>query len=170
MSVPKYFLQVVSTKIFLIFFLIISTTDAIAQGGWDIKYIPLNLLNSESIDKEVRIDFKTSITDSLRGEVKVLDIRKVLSNEDTVKLALGGEFVMFKESWKIYIDQGILVDQTLERLGNTDDERTYIREMFLVSINETTLTIDVVVHSPSGKNRETIIVNKSDIRGLLIRI
>lgn len=171
MNVTRYFTNTTVLKeIVLVLFLMISATSVFSQGAWDLKYIPLDSLSPELIGKEVRIDFKTSVTDTLQGEVKALDIRKLLSKKDTVSLVLGGELVKFKESWKLYVDHGALREQTLERVGTTGDERIYISEMYLVSIDEETLTLEVVVCKPSGKSKEAIIVNKADIKGFLLRI
>ncbi|QTY26815.1 hypothetical protein [Flavobacterium sp. CS20] len=170
MNVTRYFTNTVQNAIVLILFLMISATSVFSQGAWDIKYIPLDSLSPELIGKEVRIDFKTSVTDTLQGEVKALDIRKLLSKKDTVSLVLGGELVKFKESWKLYVDHGALREQTLERVETTGDERIYISEMYLGSIDEVTLTLEVVVCKPSGKSKESVIVNKSNVKGFLLRI
>lgn len=148
----------------------ISSASAFAQGAWDIRYIPFDSLSPALIGKEVRIDFKTSVTDTLHGEVKALEIRKLLSIEDTISLVLAGESIKFKESWKLYVDHGVLGEQTLERVGTTGDERIYISEMYLVATDATTLILEVVVCNPSGKSKESITVNKSDVKGFLLRV
>jgi len=58
----------------------------------------------------------------------------------------------------------------LERVETTGDERIYISEMYLVSIDEATLTLEMIVCKASGKNKESVIVNKSDVKGFLLRI
>ena len=170
MNATRYFTNTVQKEFILILFLMIGATSVFSQGAWDIKYISLDSLSPKLIGKEVKIDFKTSVTDTLQGEVKALDIRKLLSKKDTVSLVLGGELVKFKESWKLYVDHGALREQTLERVETTGDERIYISEMYLVSIDEATLTLEMIVCKASGKNKESVIVNKSDVKGFLLRI
>lgn len=67
-----------------------------------------------------------SVTDTLHGELNALEVRKLLSKEDTVSLDIDGESVKFKEGWKLYVDHGALGEQILERVGITGDERIYI--------------------------------------------
>ncbi|MCS6822735.1 MAG: hypothetical protein NZ529_00455 [Cytophagaceae bacterium] len=170
MITKAYFIDTIHTSIVLILFLIIGSTNTLAQGSWDIGYIPRAYLSPELIGKEVRIDFKTSATDAINDEVNVLAVRKLLSIEDTISLVLSGEKAQFKESWKLYVDHGVLVEQTLEKVGNVEYERAYIREMYLVSIDEATLTLEVMVYKRSGKCKVSITVNIADVKGLLVRI
>ncbi|MBA3986166.1 MAG: hypothetical protein H0X63_06270 [Flavobacteriales bacterium] len=155
-------------KIILFIFLMMSITSAFSQGFWNIEYIPIDSLNLSLIGKEVRLDFKTSITDTIQG--KVSGIRYLLLKKDTVSIVLGGKFLIFRENWKVYIDHGLLQEQTLESIENNGDERIILREMYLVSIDEATLTLEVIVYNSYGKNKESIIITKSDVKGVLLRL
>lgn len=151
----------------LILFLTISEGYAFAQGSWDIIYTPIDSLSPALIGKEVRIDFKGTDSDTLKGEVKALEIRSLLSKEDTVTLFLEGESVKFKENWNLYVDQGELRSQTLERVGTAADEKIYIKEMYLVAADQKNLTLEVIISNPSGRTRASIVIRKSDVKGVL---
>jgi hypothetical protein len=99
----------------------------------------------------------------------------LLSTADTIHLVLDGESMRFKECWKLYVDHGALQEQNLESVGNTGENKICISEMFLVSINELTLTLEVVIFTPTSfkdtdQKRKTIVINKSDVKGILLHI
>ena len=69
-------------RIFIsIFFLLNSILFANAQGAWDMKYVPINLLNDNWIGKEIRLDFKFSKSDTLRATINIYEL---LSKKDTI--------------------------------------------------------------------------------------
>ena len=75
-------------RIFIsIFFLLNSILFANAQGAWDMKYVPINLLNDNWIGKEIRLDFKFSESDTLR---ETINIYELLSKKDTIILEIEG--------------------------------------------------------------------------------
>jgi hypothetical protein len=152
-----------------------SGAGAFSQGAWNIKYMSLDSLNTSFIDKEIRIDFKRSNADSLNGEVNVLDIRRLLSVRDTVDLKINDKSQRFVEQWKFYVDHGDLSEQFLETANKSEKERIQIKEMFLKSINDSSLILEVVMYGSFGENKEQrkkqrLIVNKSVIKGLLVNI
>lgn len=169
-NIKRHFSAIVHSIIVIIIFLMTNATNAYAQGAWDLRYIPFDSLSHAFIGKEIRIDFKATDTDTLLGDVNVLDIRKLLSKEDTISLVIAGKSIKFKESWNLYVDNGVLVEQTLKSNETNENEVIYIKEMNLQTINKTALTIEVAVYSPAGISKELIIINKSLIKGILIRI
>ncbi|MEZ4827756.1 MAG: hypothetical protein R3C61_15950 [Bacteroidia bacterium] len=165
LEVMKVFKQLTPALLFLI----INTTSLFSQGGWDLQYISMDSLSPKYLGEEVRIDFKGSAADTLHGKLTALKIRGLLFKKDTVSFSLGEKVEKFKERWTLYPDQGILREQTLERVGAMGEEKTFIREMYLVDFDETTLTVEALVYRPSEQTRETLILNKSAVKGLLVR-
>lgn len=153
-----------------------SVTSVFSQGAWNIKYVSIDSLDSASIGKELRIDFKSFISDTLKAPVKNgFEVRKLLgAKRDTITLDLDGQFMQFVENWKLYVDQGSISDQILEEVENTAKQKVFIREMYLVSMDERTLTLEVIVHKSLGEkkeqNKKTIIINKSIVKGVLLEI
>src|SRR6185295_8853601 len=135
----RYFIGVVQIEVMVIILLMIVTTSVYSQSAWDIEYVSTDSLLSALIGQEMRLDFKASVTDTLQGDEDALSTRYLLFREDTICLILGGQSEKFKERWIIYPDWGIIKDQTLEKIDSITDGRVYIREMYLVSINDTTL-------------------------------
>ena len=143
-------------------------TKVFSQGGWFIKYLPTDSLNHTYLGKEIRIDFKSSKDDTLRGEINE---RKLLSKSDTINLEIDGQILKFSEHWRLYIDYGILKDQFLESIENCERKKIVLKEMFLISINDSSLVVEVVVGDPLNQNKkQKIVVDRSIIKGLLMNL
>ena len=100
--------------VYLITMLIFSSLSSFAQGAWDIKYLPVDALNSSFINKDIRIDFKAFATDTLLiKKVNAFDVRYLLNMKDTVKIKVKNEHITFIQHWLLYLDEGILRNQTL---------------------------------------------------------
>jgi len=158
-------------KIILCAFVLILlfNSNLIAQGGWDLVYVPVKSINSSFIGKEIRIDFKSSDKDSINGEVDVFSIRRLLSIKDTFKINLSDKPVVFTEEWKLHVDHGILKEQCLISVGKQPGYK--ICEIFIRAIDESSLSLDVMVCQPNGEKREEkIVLNRIDIKGVLMRI
>jgi hypothetical protein len=159
-----------SIKLSFLILIIMTNTIAFGQGGWFIKYIPVDSLNSKLIGKEVRIDFKASQSDSIEVYTENgFDIRNLLiRKEDSIELILSGNSVIFKEIWKLHIDYGSLSEQSLISLKA--GEHIQIKEMVIETINELSVVLDVIVYYSEGKKeREKIVIPKYKIKGLLLR-
>ena len=143
-------------------------TKVFSQGGWFIKYLPTDSLNHTYLGKEIRIDFKSSKDDTLRGEINE---RKLLSKSDTINLEIDGQILKFSEHWRLYIDYGILKDQFLESIENCERKKIVLKEMFLISINDSSLIVEVVEYDSLNQNKkQKIVVDRSIIKGLLMNI
>lgn len=165
-----YYTSLCRKKIVCSIVILICSISAYSQGAWDINYISLGALNTSFIGKEIRIDFKASNVDTVKGEVKALAIRKLLSTKDTVSLSINNKSVEFIEHWKFYVDQGVLADQYLESVTKEVKERICIKGMFLESINDDSLVLQAMVCLPNSKSevKERIVISKSVIKGLLV--
>ena len=136
------------------------------------KYIPISAIDTTYLDKEIRIDFKANELDSIKGEVKILEIRKLLSKKDSVRLNVNGEEIKFIESWRLYVDQGILREQSLESLNNDNGKkRIQIKEIILKSINDSTFTFEISIYYDkcnSSVMKKNITIEKLKIKGFLV--
>jgi hypothetical protein len=171
--------SLVKSRVVFMFFFI--STSLFSQGAWDLKYISIDSLNSSFINKEVRLDFKTSKDKPINGKVSVFDIRKLLSKQDTVNLDIKGRLYKFIENWKTYVDHGVLTEQTLVSVNQEqeNDKKLVIREMFVVSIDNSTLTLKISIYPASSckKTKEDkkseeleIVISKSILKGVLLRV
>ena len=171
--------NLVKMKVVFMFFVI--STSLFAQGAWNMKYVAIDSVNSSFINKEIRLDFKSSKDDTINGKVSVFDIRKLLSKQDTVNLDIKGRLYKFIENWKTYVDHGILKEQILVSANQKqeNDEKLMIKEMFVVSIDDSTLTLKISIYPASSckkkkedkKSEEVdIIISKSILKGVLLRI
>ena len=150
--------------------ILICGLSAYSQGAWDINYISIEALNTSFIGKEIRIDFKASNVDTVKGEVKALAIRKLLSTKDTVSLSINNKSIGFIEHWKFYADHGALADQYLESVTKEVKKRIYIKGMFLESINDDSLILQAIICEPNSKSevKQKMVISKSVIKGLLV--
>lgn len=63
-----------------------------AQGGWNIKYVPLDSITDSLIGNEVRFDFKGEENDTLSTpDISKLEIRRILGKQDTIKLTISNK-------------------------------------------------------------------------------
>lgn len=167
-----YFTTQLKITVSTIVILMINVFSTYAQSAWDIGYLSIDSINPSYIGKEIRIDFKSSHDDILPREINV---RKLLAKRDTVTLNVKEKEVNFIESWKIYIDWGILKDQTLKEIGGDKIKEMQIREMYLQSMDESTLTLEIYIYTVyTDKDRESlkrqiIEIEKAKIKGILVR-
>ncbi len=155
-------------KLSLIIVLLGSNNAVYSQGAWDIEYSPIQSVNDSLIGKEIRLDFRTNLADTIKGNVSVLSIRNLLSKKgDIVWLNIAEKSIQFIEDWKIHVDYGTIKDQTLISL----DKKIIINEMFLKRINDTSIIIEANVmtnrKSPQSNHNEVIKIDKSLIKGIL---
>ncbi len=144
-------------------------SNAVGQGAWNLKYLPLDSLNGSFIGRELRIDFKSKAT--RKAKYPERNIRKIFSKRDTVTLNLSDQAIQFVENWKIYVDHAVLSDQTLQSLGVSDGEQLVIREMFVRAVSKSSITVEVYTYRPGSNERlsvQQINVDKSLIAGVLV--
>src|SRR5688572_10501900 len=151
--------------------------NLIAQGGWDLNYIPINSLNSNHIGQEIRIDFKTSDLDTLTGTI---NIRSLLFYTDTTLLFVNYDPVPFQEVWRIYVDHGILREQILEGVPIRKKKNITIREMFLNSISDSVITVTACTYELNPNkypgyddgcvNWLNLTIDKKKIKGMLMKM
>lgn len=159
----------------LIFFLLISIS-LFSQGSWDIYYNPISEMNESFVNKEMFLDFKSDINDTisdLTAENKfklTLKIRHLLANikEDEITLSIFGKKYIYREDWRIYSDMGALGDQ---RLVNIENEQEIIKDIFLVKIVDDTICLKGNLYT-STKNSTPIEfeVDKNTVKGFLTRM
>lgn len=153
------------------FFLFTSFSIVFAQGAWNMKYVSIESLNIKFIGKEVRLDFKSSEYDTL---AKDFNIRYILSKRDMVSFEIDGQNIEFKEDWKLYVDHGVLKDQTLQGKNRLQ----VIREQFIESINDSTIVVKMNFYKPENcKSQKMILsdsklvtIDKKIIKGVLFSI
>ncbi len=140
-----------------------------SQGAWNLKYTPIDQLGKELVGSEVRIDFKSSINDTLSGVVSPISIRKLLSNNDTVHLTFDHGREIFIENWKLYPDHGVLNEQELVNLNGS-----VIREQILESISKNVLTIRVKIFRKNRNeyefdSEEEINIERNIVKGIIYK-
>lgn len=127
-----------------------------SQGGWDLKYIPISLVDKSFIGKEIRIDFKDSINDEIHEQkISKFKIRNLLSHESTIDLFILEESLEFKESWNLYVDQGFLNEQFLINslnpshkihqiyIENLDEDSFYLRANYNINGTEKIISLNI---------------------------
>jgi hypothetical protein len=145
--------------------------EGCAQGGWSMKYLPVDSVKESLIGSEVRVDFKTSQQEKAPG---ARNIRAVFYKRDTVVLVVGGRPRRFVERWKIYVDSGVLSDQALQTVDG-DGETLIIREMVLRAVEKSSLTVTATVYLSSPDNtvkdrEEEVRLEKSGITGIILEL
>lgn len=150
-----------------------------AQGGWSIRYILPSLLDTTFINREVKIDFKSSNKYVQVFEKEILKDKKYnsfllrfcLMSNDTVNLKLddGKPFKMV-EHWTLHDDMGLLSSQYMELVSN-NSEKKYIKKMIILSIDEKDLVLKLYLYDTFNNNEnyleQLIRINKSYINVIL---
>lgn len=155
-------------KIVWCLILILGYCQSYGQGAWNIEYLPLDSINKTHIGKEIRIDFRNNVGDSIKGKVAALSVRKLLSTTDTANLTLiNNEAAVFAERWKIYPDHGAVSDQILQRI-DTKGEDSWIKEMYLRSITRNFLSVEVYIYTDRSQGKQEILIPKAMVKGVLM--
>lgn len=170
-----YYVKYFNLNVACIIVMMVCNIRAFSQGSCDVKYISLDSLNTSFIGKQIRIDFKSSEFDTLQGEVNVLDIRKMLSSRDTVNLEIGNKSIRFTEKWKVYVDHLALSEQCLESVGKHEKQKIRIKEMFLESLNDSSVVLRILFSDSPNQNKkqnkkEKMVIKKSAIKGILVNV
>lgn len=155
------------TVLFLIFFNIY--TFSYSQGGWDLGYVPLDSINESWINKEVRIDFKSTNDDEIKGIVNTFAIRKLLSSKDTITLNIGDSSVKFIEDWKVYVDQGLLKNQYLKSI---EAKECLIDKIIIEELNNTTIVVKLNflnLNKCKYDCASSVVISKFLIKGFLYK-
>ncbi|MCT4561483.1 MAG: hypothetical protein N4A41_08905 [Crocinitomicaceae bacterium] len=144
------------------------------QGGWDIGYVDIDSVGNEYIGQDVKIDFlKAPETQS----VNPLEIRKIISNEDSAFIEINGKKIQLKERRNIYDDWGFYDEQYLEcvHFGTTETLRIY--HTVIEEISAEGLKVRFYFEISSSGNQqsqprrrcESIWIEKSKLNGILIK-
>ena len=151
--------------VLLLLFFCIDTSPVFGQV-WDMKYIIKDSINSQLIGREIRIDFKNSVNDTLSSQN--IHIRGLIGErkQDTVTLLIDNR--KFKEIWRHYPDRGILREQYLEQLGNNE---VLIKEMYLLEINEENIQIEMWLYEDDVLEEKVVVdIPKGIVKGVITRI
>jgi hypothetical protein len=138
-----------------------------AQGGWNIQYMSLKKIDSLMIGKEVRFDFKQNQMDTLTTlRVSKMDVRKLLHTEDTVKIMVLNEKVVFTERWKLYTDQGFIEDQYLVSI---EPSNIRIEKMTLKRISSDSIYVNAELLINGISTKIELVISKEIIKGVLLK-
>lgn len=154
----------------ILFILVVNSFSTFAQGGCNIKYIPIDLLDMGLIGKEIRLDFKSTNLDTIKKTPNILELRRLLSTKDTITIRIGKKTDTFIENWQIRVDECILSKQTLNVLCSKNKKQ--IREVFLLSYDDKSFVLKARLYKSNSKRvarykEETIKVLKSKIKGII---
>lgn len=156
----------------VIYFLINNFSLVISQGKWGLGYISIDSIQESGwVNKEIRLDFKSSKSDSVTGNIDVFKIRDLLFKKDTISLEVHGRNIDFIENWKLYVDHGILDDQTLLDKNKSQ----VIKEQFIKSINDSVVLLKVNFYEIGTSKKmllqgsKLITINKKIIKGVLFK-
>ncbi len=157
----------------LIFFLFNSVSLVVAQGSWDLGYVSIASIQNGWMNKEIRLDFKSSKSDIITGNISVFKIRDLLSKNDKVTLEVDGQNIELIEDWKFYVDHGALKDQTLQ----IKNKQQVIREQFVESIHDSTIVVKMNFYKPANcktqkmtlSESKLVTIDKKLIKGVLFR-
>ncbi|OJJ19170.1 hypothetical protein BKI52_20370 [marine bacterium AO1-C] len=161
-----------------VLFLSLLHLTAFAQGGWDLKYLPLDSLNNSFNGREVRIDFRKTSQDTLRSKAGGWYIYRLLGPGDSITLDIDGQSVKFTESWHIYDDHGMLSEQYLEGASTYQGKSIWIKECFWVSSNDSSIKVKARLYFrkpfylASKQQQEIVLISikKSKIKGIVLRL
>ncbi len=152
-------------KVILKLFFLGITFPMYSQGGWNIKYNPLNNIESSFIGKQIALDIRSNEADTLK--TNNFRIRSLLNknSEDCIELSILGVNKVFKEDWNIYTDMGFIGDQFLE---NVENENIKIKEMFLLEIYDSKILVSAKLYNNNNQPESIEFeIEKKNIKGIL---
>lgn len=156
-------IKIYVTLICILVLLIINVRSVFSQGSWNINYLPIDSINDPFIGKEIRLDFKANRSDTLDKAIDVFLIRRLLLSKDTISLAIEGKKYAVKEKWSIHVDHGNIDDQSLEGTDINGNGKIRIKEMFLKSVDDFTITVNAKIIPLKKANEPTEKINPGTV-------
>jgi hypothetical protein len=140
--------------------------SGMAQGAWSLRYLPIDSVNESFVRKEVRIDFKG------RREKFTWtgNVRAALSKHDTIHLKVQGKSMRFFEDWNVYVDHGVLSEQTLRRVTKDSTEALTVKEVFIHAVEKATITVELYLYRPGAVTKsgtQLITLKRSLVNGVV---
>lgn len=166
-------ISVVKTLLIALTLTFTTFQECYSQGAWNMQYYPLDSLNNAFEGKEIRLDLKKSDLDVYDSKV---NIRRHFNTNDSAYVIIDNRSKLFVERWKIYVDHGVLSDQYLECTDTSSKKRLVIREIYLKSVNDKSLTLEGNFYILSkdkeelSNNRKVFQIPRSLVKGFLTRI
>lgn len=159
----------------LVLFFFILSKKLSAQGSWNIGYLKIDSLNSSSIGRTFRIDFKSQQkTKSLRKS-----IRSYLINSDSGLLKIvDKQDLKFIENREIYVDSGDYSKQFLYYKNNCD-VTLQIHDVKLLKIENDNLFFEAQIkvmikkeniYHETTEFKNHILINRNQLEGLIYEI
>lgn len=142
--------------------------SSVGQIRWDMEYLSIESVGKNLISKEIRIDFRKSVNDTLNS--KNINIRGLIGikKQDTIALPINNYKKLFKEAWNHYPDKGLLREQYLQQVN---DEKIIIKEIYLIAVDEENIKIEMWLYQNNTFFEKIIIdIPKSLIKGIIARI
>jgi hypothetical protein len=129
-----------------ILFLPFLTLISNAQGSWNIGYIPVDSIDPEDINKEVKIDFRH--TRRHFDEKINRSFRYFISSKDTGQIQLKEMSLDVVEVRKIYPDHGDYAEQYLECTNYENNRllRVYDSEILEIARDSILFRLDVEIY------------------------
>jgi hypothetical protein len=147
-----------------------------AQGGWDIRYVSSDVIDSSMLGKEVRIDFRRSAEDTVsHSEPPLWEVHGLLFQEDTVELMIGTERMLFAERWDLHVDMGYVSYQYLESVSPAG---RIIGGMTLLRIEQDSLHVEADVRIddeqsdpgvPGVNKTVEIAIGRAAVKGIVFK-
>lgn len=139
-----------------------------SQGGWDIGYVPIQVVDSTLIGQDIRIDFKQSSDDTITDlEISRLDIRELLITSDTITLSILGKNFEFVEEWELYDDEALIRHQTLKSLDSLDGSPLIIWEVVLEQVTDEYVYVGASIIRNKNIRVIELVLDRTRIKGLL---
>ena len=152
--------------IVLVLLTILLSQKSNSQGGWDINYLPINVVDESYIGREIRVDFRQSLGDILNDNtVSKLKIRELLYRQDSITLKIRDVEMVFTEKWLLYPDQGLMRDQYL--VSETLPTRR-ITKVILKKVSHEELCVEMILSVEGEDSSFMIRLDKDLIKGILI--
>jgi hypothetical protein len=76
----------------------------------------------------------------------------------------------FFEDWNVYVDHGVLSEQTLRRVTKDTTEALTIREVFIHAVDKATITVELYLYRPGAVTKsgmQLITLKRSLINGVV---
>ncbi len=152
-----------------------------AQGGADIVYISIDSLEKNFIGKEIRIDFRASINDTIQGKVGGIKLSLLCKKRNKVDLKIGEKIIPFYEHWRLYDDDAVLRKQSLVSADKDQNQKIEIKEMFLKNITKKQIIVETFLYLVESNKiesevregeflrKEKMTLDRSIIKGILVR-
>ncbi|MCE7991646.1 MAG: hypothetical protein HEP71_06690 [Roseivirga sp.] len=152
--------------------------SSLAQGGWDIGYIPIDSIKPTDIGKDIKLDFRAASDTTSRVPDFLINF---VGKEDTATIMLDNKEIELVEKREIHVDWGFYDEQYLECLNYSHNRVLRVYHSVIEMIKSDSLLVRLYMETYYKDNRgrisdipnrfsKSVWIPKKELNGVMIKM